>query len=84
MIIFTYDKTFEGLLTCIFEAYYRKLFPDILLPEQSPLPLFYDSLTRIFTGRDTFIPCLERAGEKIIPGRTQCDHQLLVVRISRK
>ncbi|MEI3155333.1 MAG: TIGR03915 family putative DNA repair protein [Odoribacter sp.] len=49
MIIFTYDKTFEGLLTCIFEAYYRKLFPDILLPEQSPLPLFYDSLTRIFT-----------------------------------
>lgn len=49
MIIFTYDKTFEGLLTCIFEAYDRKLFPDVLLPEQSPLPLFYDTLTQILT-----------------------------------
>lgn len=43
MIIFTYDKTFEGLLTCIFEAYYRKLFPDILLPEQSPPSLLRQS-----------------------------------------
>lgn len=42
MIIFTYDKTFEGLLCVVFEAYSRKLFPDILWKENEPLPLFYD------------------------------------------
>ena len=30
MIIYQYDKSFDGLLTCIFEAYDRKMFPDIL------------------------------------------------------
>ena len=27
MIIYTYDNTFEGFLTCIFECYNRKSFP---------------------------------------------------------
>ncbi|NCD15660.1 MAG: DNA metabolism protein, partial [Bacteroidia bacterium] len=27
MILFLYDKTFEGLLSCIFFAYARKRFP---------------------------------------------------------
>ena len=27
MILFIYDHTFEGLLTCIFDAYFRKTFP---------------------------------------------------------
>ena len=30
MNIFIYDYTFEGLLTCIFDAYFRKTFPDLL------------------------------------------------------
>ena len=30
MIVYQYDKSFDGLLTCIFEAYDRKMFPDIL------------------------------------------------------
>lgn len=42
MILFIYDHTFEGLLTCIFDAYFRKTFPDSLLMEGEPLPLFYD------------------------------------------
>ena len=33
MILFIYDHTFEGLLTCIFDAYFRKTFPDSLLME---------------------------------------------------
>ena len=41
MILFIYDHTFEGLLTCIFDAYFRKTFPDSLLMEGEPLPLFY-------------------------------------------
>jgi len=40
MIIFRYDKTFEGLLTCVFDAYSRKAFPDRLLAENDIAPLF--------------------------------------------
>jgi len=47
MIIFTYDKTFEGLLTCLFDAYAGKVFPDVLQEETSLLPLFYDGVYSI-------------------------------------
>ncbi len=33
MVLFVYDKTFEGLLTAVFDAYFRKSFPDMLLSE---------------------------------------------------
>ncbi len=42
MIIFTYDKTFEGLLTAIFESYSLKVIPDLLLRSGEPLPIFYE------------------------------------------
>lgn len=42
MNIFTYDKSFEGLLTCVFDAYFRKVFPDVLIEEGDTLPLFYE------------------------------------------
>ena len=40
MILFRYDKTFEGLLTAVFDAYARRIFPDVLLAENDPGPLF--------------------------------------------
>ena len=40
MIVFRYDKTFEGLLTAVFDAYSRRMFPDALLAEGEPAPLF--------------------------------------------
>lgn len=49
MIIYTYDCTFDGLLTVVFDAYFRKVFPDELLPEGSPLPLFYDEAVQSCT-----------------------------------
>lgn len=49
MIIFVYDKTLEGLLTSVFEAYSRKMFPDLLLAENEPFPLFYDEVFTVFT-----------------------------------
>lgn len=49
MIIFQYDHTFEGVLSALFDAYYRKTFPDVLLPEEEPLPLFYDTIHRVIT-----------------------------------
>ena len=29
MNIFVFDNTFEGLLTSVFEAYSRRVFPDV-------------------------------------------------------
>lgn len=52
MKIFIYDKTFEGLLTAVFDAYFRKTFPDILLGEGEPLPLFYDGLHTVYTDKE--------------------------------
>lgn len=52
MKIFIYDKTFEGLLTAVFDAYFRKTFPDLLLGENESLPLFYDELHTVYTDKD--------------------------------
>lgn len=49
MKVFVYDKTFEGLLTAVFEAYYRKSFPDLLAAGHEPLPLFYDEVVTVYT-----------------------------------
>lgn len=49
MIAFVYDKTFEGLLTAVFDAYARRQFPDVLLAEGEPLPLFHDEVVTIHT-----------------------------------
>ena len=52
MNIFLYDKTFEGLLTSVFEAYSRGIFPDALLLEGEPLPLFYDEIFTVITDEE--------------------------------
>lgn len=49
MIIFQYDKTFEGLLTAVFEAYRLKKFPDSIIKEGDTLPLFYDEIYTVIT-----------------------------------
>ncbi len=49
MVIFYYDKTFEGLLTAVFEAYSRRTFPDRLLAEGEVLPLFYDEVFTVIS-----------------------------------
>lgn len=40
MAVFRYDKTFEGLLTVVFDAYARRVWPDALLAGGEPAPLF--------------------------------------------
>ena len=49
MIVFQYDSTFEGLLTALFDAYYRRTFPDLLLAEKDPLPLFHEEVHQVVT-----------------------------------
>lgn len=51
MTVFFYDKTFEGLLTAIFDAYSRKVFPECILAEGSIAPMFMtDNYTVITDG----------------------------------
>lgn len=49
MIVFRYDKTFEGLLTAVFDAYNRKTFPDKLLGNDEIEPLFVDECFTVIT-----------------------------------
>ena len=49
MNIFRYDKTFEGLLTAVFDAYNRKTFPDRLLGVEELEPLFTEECYTVIT-----------------------------------
>ncbi|NDV68523.1 TIGR03915 family putative DNA repair protein [Dysgonomonas sp. 25] len=52
MVVFFYDKTFEGLLTAVFDAYSRKVFPDKLLAEGDVAPLFMEDSYTVVTQDD--------------------------------
>lgn len=52
MFVFFYDKTFEGLLTAVFDAYNRKTFPDKLLAEGEIAPLFMSDCYTVITQED--------------------------------
>lgn len=52
MIVFFYDKTFEGLLTAVFDAYSRKTFPDKILGEGSIAPMFLEESYIVITQDD--------------------------------
>jgi len=43
MLSFLYDNTFDGLLTCVFDAFNRKEFPENIIGENKQLPLFTES-----------------------------------------
>ena len=49
MVIFFYDKTFEGLLTAVFDAYNRKTFPQRLMKTGETPPLFTDEVYTVWT-----------------------------------
>ena len=52
MILYLYDKTFDGLLSCVFFAYEQKRFPDAILSESDQKPLFVDEQYYITTEKE--------------------------------
>lgn len=52
MTVFHYDKTFEGLLTAVFDAYFRREFPQLLLSPGEPEPLFTEGSHTVATQRE--------------------------------
>ena len=49
MIVYLYDRTFDGILTAVFDAYSRKTFPNALLGEGEQLPLFCEETHMVIT-----------------------------------
>lgn len=49
MVVFHYDKTLDGLMTALYDAYNRKSFPDSLLAIDEQEPLFVDESHTVVT-----------------------------------
>ncbi|HBF87938.1 MAG TPA: DNA metabolism protein [Bacteroidales bacterium] len=49
MNIFIYDKTFEGLLTLVFDAYESKLSPDIIVGDSEPFQESFFDIKHVVT-----------------------------------
>jgi len=64
MMYFLYDRTFDGLLTCVFEAFNRKEFPENIAGENRQLPLFAESF-RVITDDAKADRILKALQEKI-------------------
>jgi len=52
MTIFFYDKTFEGLLSAVFEAFKMKVFPERLMQEGDIPPMFTDTTHTVITNEE--------------------------------
>ena len=72
MTIFRFDNTFEGLLTSVFDAYARRTFPDQLMPEGEPLPLFYDEVLDVVTDEGKAGRVWRGLQKKLSAGALQC------------
>ena len=72
MNIFVFDNTFEGLLTSVFEAYSRRVFPDALSPEGEPLPLFYDEVFTVITEEEKAKRVWRGLQKKLSSGALSC------------
>lgn len=49
MHVFRYDKTLEGLLSAVFDAYVRRTFPERLIGAGEPEPMFTSELHEVIT-----------------------------------
>lgn len=47
MTVFRYDRSFEGLLTAVFDAYFRRVWPERLLQPEEVAPLFAEEDHRV-------------------------------------
>ncbi len=52
MLLFRYDKTFEGLLCALFDAYAGRAFPDALAGPDEPGPMFTERVHQVVTQRE--------------------------------
>jgi probable DNA metabolism protein len=65
MHIFYYDKSFDGLLSAVFDAYARKHFPDRLLAEGETVPLLAGASHRVESGAEKALRVHKGLREKL-------------------
>lgn len=65
MIHYIYDVTFEGLLTCIYEAYYRHENPDDIIPKDKEEENFLVQRYYIETDKEKALKVYKSIEEKI-------------------
>ena len=66
MLVYTFDNTMDGILSAVFDAYFRHQQPDMLVGEGAQLPLFCEEVwqvmtteekaTRVWTGLEKRLP----------------------------
>ena len=49
MLVYTFDRTMDGVLSAVFDAYFRRQQPDMLTGEGGQLPLFCDEVWQVVT-----------------------------------
>jgi len=52
MIVYTFDRTLDGLLTAVFDAFSRHQQPEMLMGEGSQLPLFCEEVYHVTTNNE--------------------------------
>jgi len=52
MLVYAFDRTFDGLLSAVFDAYSLRQHPDMLMGEGEPLPLFCEEVHEVTTADD--------------------------------
>ena len=79
MVAFTYDKTLEGLLCCVFFAFETKEVPEVLLQTEEVKPLFLEKSFTVVTEAEKAKRVWTGLEKKISPSACQ---MLLVVWMS--
>ncbi|WP_392485978.1 TIGR03915 family putative DNA repair protein [Haloimpatiens sp. FM7315] len=64
-LCYTYDESFIGLLTCVYEAYYRKEIPDEICKKDSLVSSFLYTYVDIKSDEDKFKKVYDALIEKI-------------------
>lgn len=49
MLVYTFDKTMDGILSAVFDAYFRHQQPDMLIGEGEQMPLFCEETWQVVT-----------------------------------
>lgn len=49
MLVYTFDQTLDGVMSAVFDAYFRRQQPDMLMGEGEPLPLFCEEVYNVVT-----------------------------------
>lgn len=65
MIVYMYDNTFEGLLTCIYEAYYSNIKPEAIYSKLMYEYNLIDNVIEIETNEKKYLKVYESIENKI-------------------